>query len=293
MSDGALSQDEIDALLAGVDSAGIGSGPSSMPAMMSGGGGPDEDRRAFQDFLSANTGAQSSNLSMMTGAQAALGDPQVTFTNRDALLGQLSDTVTVVKADFSSGFPGEHVFVLPEATARKIASLMNKEDNIEMDEMAMSVIGEVVSQLVGTQITDLTKRTNNKSIAAMAPEAANIKKAAAALPAGEFLSALYRLDLGDGAQHQMWELYGGGLASDIARSLNGGTANTQGMPAMGGMPMQGMQGIGMPAMGGMPMQGMQGMGMPAMGGMPMQGMGGPANVQSVQFPNLMPRATHQ
>ena len=293
MSDGALSQDEIDALLAGVDSAGIGSGPSSMPAMMSGGGGPDEDRRAFQDFLSANTGAQSSNLSMMTGAQAALGDPQVTFTNRDALLGQLSDTVTVVKADFSSGFPGEHVFVLPEATARKIASLMNKEDNIEMDEMAMSVIGEVVSQLVGTQITDLTKRTNNKSIAAMAPEAANIKKAAAALPAGEFLSALYRLDLGDGAQHQMWELYGGGLASDIARSLNGGTANTQGMPAMGGMPMQGMQGMGMPAMGGMPMQGMQGMGMPAMGGMPMQGMGGPANVQSVQFPNLMPRATHQ
>ncbi|MCL2233864.1 MAG: flagellar motor switch protein FliN, partial [Treponema sp.] len=41
MSDGALSQDEIDALLAGVDSAGLGSSGSApvatMPAMAGGG----------------------------------------------------------------------------------------------------------------------------------------------------------------------------------------------------------------------------------------------------------------
>jgi flagellar motor switch protein FliN/FliY len=56
-----------------------------------------------------------------------------------------------------------------------------------------------------------------------------------------------------------------------------------GMPAMGGMDM----GMGM---GGMQMPGM-GMGMPGMGGMGMGGgmsAMGPANVQSVQFPNLMP-----
>jgi len=50
--------------------------------------------------------------------------------------------------------------------------------------------------------------------------------------------------------------------------------------------MQGM-GMGMP-MQGMPMQGMQGMGMPMQG----MGMGMPSNVQSVQFPNLIPH-THQ
>jgi len=331
MSDGALSQDEIDALLAGVDSAGLGgSSPAPVATMPVMGGSSEEDRRAFQEYLSANVGTMTSNLSMMmTGAAVTLREPQVSFTNRDMLLNQLPDMVTVAKADFTSGFPGEHVFILPEDTARSIAGLMNVDD-AAMGEMAMSVIGEVVSQLVATQIKDLEKKTNNKSIAYMAPEAANIRKAVAALPTGDFLSAVYQLDLGDGKPHQICEIYGGGIAGDIARALNGGGPQAMpamgggmGMPAMGGMPMgggamPGMQGMGgampgMPAMGGMPMgggmgmpgmqgmgggmPGMQGMGMPGMGmpmqGMGMPGMGAPTNVQAVQFPNLMPRATHQ
>ena len=288
MSDGALSQDEIDALLAGVDSAGIGS-PGGMPTatMAAPSGGAEDSRKAFQEFLTENISAESSNLSMMTGASVNLKAPQVNFTSRDALVGQLPDMVTVIKADFSSGFPGEHIFIMPEDTAKSIASLMNKEEDIAMDEMALSVIGEVVSQLIGTQITDLTKKTNNKSIAAIAPEAVNIKKAAAALPAGDFLSALYQLDLGDGKQNQIWEIYGGAVANDIAKALNGGSAPAMDMNGGMGMPNMGMpmQGMSMPGMG------MQGMPMP---GMSMAGMmGAPTNVQSVQFPSLMPRPTAQ
>ena len=308
MSDGALSQDEIDALLAGVDSGG-GGGPPPAPApapmmtMAAPAGGGEDERKVFQDFLTENIGAGSSNLSMMTGATVNLKEPNVSFTNRDALLGQFPDTVTVIKADFSSGFPGEHIFVMPEDTARAIASLMNKEENIEMDEMAMSVIGEVVSQLVGAQITDLTKKTNNKSIAPIAPEATNINKSVAALPGGNFLCASYPLDLGDGASHQIWEIYGGSVASDIARSLGGGGSAAMPGPSMGGGMDMGAMGMGMPQGGGMPM-GMPGMGMPQGGGMPMgmgmpamgmgmPGMGMPTNVQSVQFPNLTPRALPQ
>ena len=290
MSDGALSQDEIDALLAGVDSAGMGpSGGSSAAAMAGPSRTSEDDRRALQNFLSANIGTGSSNLSSMTGGSVTINEPKVAFTNRDALLAQLPDTVTVVKADFSSGFPGEHLFILPEDTARSLASLMNKEENIAMDDMAMSVIGEVISQMIGTQITDLTKKTNNKSIAAIPPEAANIKKAVAALPAGDFLSAVYPLDLGDGKPNQIWEIYGSSVTSDIARALNGGG----GAPSMGGMDMGSMQGMGMPGMG-MPGMGMPGMGMGGMG-MPMDGMsmGSPTNVQPVQFPNLMHKAMPQ
>jgi len=265
MSDGALSQDEIDALLSGVDSVGAVSSSSAQASASLG----EAERKAFADFLTANIKAESSNLSMMTGATVTLNPPDVSVTNRDALLAQLPETITVIKADFSAGFPGQHLFVLPEDTARSIASLMNKEENIEMDEMAMSVIGEVISQLIGTQITDLTKRTNNKSIAAIAPEATNIKKAVAALPTGDFLSAAYNLDLGDGKLHQVWEVYGGSVVADVAASLNGG-GSAQAKPAASG------------SMGGMGMN----------GGMSAMGMS-PTNVQAVQFPNLMPRATPQ
>ncbi|MCL2093191.1 MAG: flagellar motor switch protein FliN [Treponema sp.] len=276
MSDGALSQDEIDALLAGVDTAGSGPSPAGGSASS-----PSPDViKAFQEFLAANTGAESSNLSMMTGATLTLGDPELSFTSRDELLEQLPETVTVVRADFNSGFPGEHLFVLPEDAAKSIASLMNKEEDIEMDEMAMSVIGEAISQLVGTQITDLTKKTNNKSIAAMAPEAVNVRKATAALPGGEFLSALFTLDMGDGTSHQMWEIYGGGVAQDIGRALNA--------PVPAAMPAMAMSGATPGGMQGMSMNAMQ-----SMGGGGMSSMGNPTNVQSVQFPNLMPHTTPQ
>jgi flagellar motor switch protein FliN/FliY len=251
MSDGALSQDEIDALLAGVDSSSMGGGPvpQAAPAAVAQ-GGSEEERRALQNFLSSTVDAQSSNLSMMTGGSVSLKGPQVVFCPRENFLTRLPDMVTVVKADFSSGFPGDHLFILPEATARAIASLMNKEENIQLDEMAMSVIGEVVSQIVGTQITSLTDKTGNKSIASISPEAANVPKAVAALPGGEFAAATYQLDLGDGGSHQIWEILGPSVASDIARSLGG--------PA------------------------------PAMDMAAGMGMGPATNVQSVQFPNLMP-----
>jgi flagellar motor switch protein FliN/FliY len=245
-----------------------------LPAAAMAAGGGEDDRRALQNFLSSTVDAQSSNIAMMTGASASLKGPQVVFSNRDNFLAQLPDTVTVVKADFSSGFPGEHLYILPEATAKAIASLMNKEENIELDPMAMSVIGELVSQLVGTQITSLTDKTGNKSIASVAPEANNVPKAAAALPAGEFAGATYQLDLADGNNHQIWEIFGPSVAGDIARALNGGGAA---MPSLGG-------GMGMPAMD----MSALGMGMPNMsGGIPGMGMGQPANVQPVQFPNLM------
>jgi flagellar motor switch protein FliN/FliY len=303
MSDGALSQDEIDALLAGVDSSGMaGLAPSmptmTMPATAVASGGSDADRQALQNYLASTVDAQSSNLSMMMGGTVNLRSPQVNFASRENFLPQLPDTITAVKAEFSSGFPGEHIFIFPEAAAKAIASMMNKEENIELDEMAMSVIGEVVSQMVGTQITSVSDKTGNKSIASISPDAVNVPKAVAALPGGDFASAMYQLDMGGGKNFQIWEIFGSSVALDIARSLNGGGGAKStgmgapmgmGMPAMdlGAMQMPGMgvPSMGMPAMG-MPAMGMGGMQMPGMQ-MPGMGMGMPTNVQSVQFPNLM------
>jgi flagellar motor switch protein FliN/FliY len=266
MSDGALSQAEIDALLAGVDSSSPGGGSS-------GGGNGGAESKALQGYLSGTVGAQSSNLSTMTGAAVSLKGPEVGSFNRDSLMERLPDMVTAVKADFSAGFPGEHIFLFPEDTAKAIAALMNKEENIELDEMAMSVIGEMVGTIVGTQITTLTGKTGNKSIANVSPEAVNIPKATAALPAGDFQVADYQLDLGDGKSHRIWEVYGPSAAADITKALNAGPAPAAPKPA--------------PASAAPPPGGM------GFGGIMGGGMGSPTNVQSVQFPNLMPQPTAQ
>jgi len=273
MSDGALSQAEIDALLAGVDSGGGGAATAVASGSFS-----QKEQKALTDFFSSTLDVQSSNLSAMTGAEVSLKDPQLTINGRDTFLGQLSETVTVIKADFNSGFPGEHLFLIPEEGAKAIASLMNKEENIELDEMAMSVIGEVVSQMVGHQITALSDKTGNKSIASISPEVSNVPRAVVALPSGDFAGITYQLDLGDGKKFPMWEVLGPSVALDIAKALSGGGQQKQAGGAAsgsGGMNMGGMQ------------MGMGGMGMG--GGMAF----GPSNVQSVQFPNLMPHGGPQ
>jgi len=281
MSDGALSKAEIDALLSGVDSSpGGGSATATAPAPDGGGNFPPEHRKALETFFASTTDAQSSNLSMLTGAQVQMKGPQVTINGRDLFLGQLPDSVVVIKADFSSGFPGEHMFILPEDGAKAIASLMNKEENIQLDEMSLSVLGEAVSNLVGYQITALAGKTGNKSIANVPPEATNVPKAVVALPAGDFAGVTYELDLGDGKTCQLWEVLGPSVASDIAKALNsGGSAagQTKG-------PTAAPQGIG----GGMNMGGMQ-MGGSSGGGMQF----GSPNVQSVQFPHLSPHGGPQ
>jgi flagellar motor switch protein FliN/FliY len=265
MSDGALSQAEIDALLAGVDSGGGGATTAVAGSSFS-----EAELKALSGFFSSTAGAHSSNLSKMTGAELKLKNSQLTINGRDAFLEQLPEKVTVVKVDFNSGFPGEHLFIFPEDGAKAIASLMNKEDNIQLDEMAMSVIGEVISQMVGHQITALSDKTGNKSIASLPPEATNIPKAVVALPSGDFAGVAYQLDIGDAQSFPIWEVMGPSVASEIARALTGGGHKAAGNAmGMGGMGMSG---------------GMQGMG---------SGAFGPTNVQSVQFPNLMPHGGPQ
>jgi flagellar motor switch protein FliN/FliY len=311
MSDGALSQDEIDALLAGVDSSslgGLGGSPSSGASSSSNG-----ESKVLQDLLEGTIPILSSNFSMLTGVSVTLSGPQVESSDRDAFLSKLPDTVCAVKADLTAGFPGEHLYLLDEDTAKKIASLMNKEDNIDLDDMALSVIGEVFSQMSGSQITEITNKTGNKTVASMSPQVTNVPKAVVALPGGNFQAVTYQIDFGDGFKAPLWEVFSSQISSALNSALSGSKnaapssngfsgmdmgaipnlGGMQGVPSMGGMNMPGMSmpNMGMQGMGG----GMQGMSMPNMGGMNMGSImgGNPSNVQSVQFPGLNQQVTMQ
>ncbi|MDR0636994.1 MAG: flagellar motor switch protein FliN [Treponema sp.] len=268
MSESALSQEELDALLAGSD---IGGGDESA-------GGSEEARKALEDFLTGSTAALSSTLSQLTTPDASLKGPTVSFTNRDTFLGELSITVAVVKADFNSGFPGEHIFVMAEDTAKSVVGLMTHEEDVELDEHNLSVVSEMVSNLVGIQITTLTKQTGNQSIASIVPEATRVPKALVAFPSGDFLSAEYQLDLGDGKIRQFWEIYGSSVSEAIAYALSNG-AKAPSVPPRPA-PREAVS-SGAQASGG---------GRPAMG---MMSGSGSTNVQAVQFPSLTPHITAQ
>jgi flagellar motor switch protein FliN/FliY len=315
MSDGALSQEEIDSLLAGLD-GGAGPAAASSPPPR---GGPSllsaQEAQAFKAILDATLGAQSQNLSMITGLPVNLQSPAIDATNREGILRELPEEVLAVTVPFAGSLPGDHCFIFSKELALKIASLANKDEGLtDLDDMAISAVQECVSTLTGTQITVISEKTGNRNVQSSVAEGVFNPKAMARLPAGDIVRANYMLSIGDEKAVRLTELFALSFVKDVIASSGGGQqqpsmgggrqAQDSGyggaMGGMGGMGggMQGysggqqqmgggMQGFGggQQQLGGMGMGGgMQGYGMQ---GGPMGGyQGNPPNVQPVQFASL-------
>lgn len=319
MSEGSISQEEIDALLSGVDVGGLGSGGSfnSAPEV-------DIDVPTLQNFAGTIKDKLAEVIKNMTEKDTVPGSPTVEAIGRDQLLARLPEEVVAVMADFSSGLSGHHLFLMSPEFATKLVGYINKEENPALDDMGLSVISEVVSSHSGAEITELSKGGKLPGLATNPPEAVKEPKAMIRMPQGTFACFTYPVTVDD-EQFTLWEAVSGSAADGMARALGGGSkpasqpassANSgmENASAMGGAPQMSSPSAGFtqqPMMGGMQMGGnMMGMQQmqpnPAMmGGMQMGGnmmgmqqmqpnasmMGGvqmqtPPNVQSLQFPNF-------
>jgi flagellar motor switch protein FliN/FliY len=251
---------------------------------------------------------------MITGLPVTIQGPAVDGTNRDGFLRDVPEEVLSVSVPFAGSLPGEHGFVMSKEMAIKIASLANKDETLaDLDDMAISAVQECISTLAGTQITVVSEKTGNRNINAGVAEGTFGPKAMAKVPTGDFLRAIYPVQIGDGAPERLVELFALSFVRDVLASAGGPAQAQQGSAMMGGgqggqqgsmqgMQMGGQQGMQMGGQQGS-MQGMQYGGMQQMGGggmqMPqgapyggMQGYGGgfggmnPPNVQPVQFASL-------
>ena len=169
MSDGAISQDEIDALLSGVEVGGITGSSSSVNLNI--------DISILEKLVSDIKDEVLSKLNSMTGSEFSLSNPTVEITNRDQLLAKLPEMVVAVMDDFTTGLKGDHLFLLSPEFSQKITGLINKEDQAELDDMALSVISEVVSNHSGTEINVLSKDGKLPGLATIPPESLHVPKA--------------------------------------------------------------------------------------------------------------------
>lgn len=303
MSDGAISQDEIDALLSGVSVDGLNSS-----GHVSGGPAVHIDAQALTTFAGTLDAPFIEKLNSMTGTNFTGGTPSVEILDRDGLLSKIPEVVVSVTSDYSSGMAGEHLYLLAPELAQKIVNLITKEENADFDDMALNCISEVIAMHSGTEIQELDKTGKFPGLAANPPEAANSPKAMLRIPQNKFPLISYPVSL-DGQSYTLWECLGGEIAEQICKAYGGSdtaelesvaspdmSASQPGMNQMNGM--QPQMGMGMNPMGMQPqMMGMNQMGMQQqMMGMPQMaipqmpsgqtmGMNMP-NVQTLQYPNL-------
>ncbi len=217
MSDESLSQDEIDALLAGGDGGGANVNPLEI----------------FSGALISTTGNQEQALAAAAGGTATLGKPSVTA-------GAPADLAeTVVRVSCPLGDAGDHVYVISSEAGIAIAGASMGMDGVELDDAALNAIQEVFTQLVAP----VSEGLNGKSGVSVTPGVVEVSSVAAAevgLPAAA-VTATYDLTIGEAFSGTLYEVFQksfvdsfgtGGLAAagggmgDIMSGMMGG-ANVQ------------------------------------------------------------------
>jgi len=293
MSDGSLSQDEIDALLQGTDSISMdmdmGMDMGSSPSPFT-----DQERDILKRLLDSIVESQSSNLSMLTSQAAVMNKPTISLKTRDQLLGMLPDSVVEIKMDFTDGIRGEHLSYFTEPIAIRIAGLMLGQDGIELNEMALSTIGEAVSNILGPTTTALGNKIN-ATVKTSPPMYQKVNKRSASLPQGDSMVAVeYPVTIGS-ERSKIIDVYSLPLAKEmcslISRNEMGTDTGAKSNGNMGGMNfgneqdnMFGMDAFNQPSNQGGGQQPGNFYGGGGGGNRPNNA----PNVQSVQFPNFQP-----
>ena len=213
MSDGSLSQDEIDALLQETDNLEIDTG-SGLEGLLG-----EKERGQFLRLLEGVVGAQASNLSILTRKSVNLDKPVLQVVSGQELSGDLPEELVDVKIDFSEGLRGEHSYLLDLGTAQAIAGLMMGQAGVEMDDAAQSAVAEALSQMSGpvaTEIGNLVSRT----VKTAPPDFQRVGRDQARFPQGEAIVKVEYPILVEGqAPSRLLELFSLALVKEIAASL--------------------------------------------------------------------------
>ena len=216
MSDGVISQDEIDALLSSVDGGlgGLGGGSSS-------GGSSNIDTATLQKFADKMKDKLVATFNGTTGKDVfTVGTPTVEAVSRDQLLSKVPEDVVAVMADYKTALTGDHLFVFAPEFVQKVGSLVDPS----MEEaMVFEVIKEIVGGHSGSEISDLCAGGKLAGLETIPPEISKQPKAAVRMPEGNFALFSYPLTV-EGTEFTMWEAISSSVAEGMTKSINGGSS---------------------------------------------------------------------
>jgi flagellar motor switch protein FliN/FliY len=287
MSDGSLSQDEIDALLQGTDSIEMDTGAGAGASPIS-----DAEKGVLQEMLRGVTESQGSNLSILTGKTVTIGDPTVRVRAPAEITGTGPEDVVDVRVDLTDGLQGEHSYIVPASIAGTIAGLMMGQPGGELDEASLSAVAEAMSQITGTAATAISSQVG-RVVKTAPPDLRQTKRQQVRVPQGDScVTVEYPVSIEGFPTATLTEVFSLSLVKEIlSLAAGGGTTGADAGFAQAGAPAQASP-RSAPRAAAQP-QAAPGGGFQQTFG---QAFGGPAqgpamappNVQPVQFANLQP-----
>ncbi|MDE6743133.1 MAG: flagellar motor switch phosphatase FliY [Lachnospiraceae bacterium] len=316
--DGMLSQDEINALLSGIDTgnnddtAPAASDTSSDEELLS-----DIEKDAVGEIANISMGTSATTLYSLVNRKVNITTPKVSLATWDSIVEDYPTPCVFVQIKYTIGLNGSNILVLREEDVKIITDLMMGGDGTntdgELGELHLSAISEAMNQMMGSAATSLSSMIGQK-IDISPPSATHVNvnelKDAGVVQEfidGTFVKIAFRMQIGDLIDSIIMQLYPLDFAHSLYDIFMSQQAAAEPEPAPEPAPAaapapapqaapvmeqtavqqapmgQEMPQQMMPQMGMQPMM-MQGQPMPYM----MPQMAAPMNVQSAQFQAFTP-----
>ncbi len=160
--DGILSQDEINALLAGanLDSISDPAANSEEETLT------DEQKDAIGEVSNISMGTAATTLSTLLNRQVNITTPSVTYMKWDELTQSYDKPCVFLQIQYTEGLDGSNVLVLREDDVKIITDLMMGGEGVVSDdaisELHLSAIGEAMNQMMGSAATSMSSMLNRK-----------------------------------------------------------------------------------------------------------------------------------
>ena len=246
--DGMLSQEEINALLSGMDSDGDSNTEQSTTDS-------ETNENEFLTESEKDTVGEISNISMGTAAttlsslvnqKVNISIPVVTYETWDKLAEGYDRPCVFLQIQYREGLDGNNVLISKETDVKIIADLMMGGDgtntDVELGELHLSAICEAMNQMMGSASTSLSSMLNMKidispPTASLVDLNENIDEAEIAnfLSQG-FVKNAFKMTIGDLVSSEIMQLFPVDFAKDLCNRFaadNG--SDVQETPVSGGM----------------------------------------------------------
>ena len=252
--DGMLSQEEINALLNGMntdtDSATDTSADTITSEKVNNGNSDNSANEEFLTDIEKDTVGEISNISMGTAAttlsslvnqKVNISIPVVTYATWDDLVKSYDRPCVFLQIQYKEGLDGNNILILKENDVKIIADLMMGGDGTNTDgeitELHLSAICEAMNQMMGSASTSLSSMLNMKID--ISPPTASLVDLNDNLDQNEisdflskgFVKNAFKLTIGDLVDSEIMQLFPVEFAKNLCRRFeNGSDVETASLP---------------------------------------------------------------
>lgn len=263
--DGMLSQEEINALLAGASGSGDSSTTDSSADNNAQNAAGQEDnsntpsaqneqqfvlsdseKDAVGEISNISMGTAATTLSSLLNQKVNITTPTVEVSTWDELSVKYDRPCVMLQISYKEGIDGNNVLILKERDVKIITDLMmggagQVDDDEPLSELHLSAIGEAMNQMMGSAATSMSSMFNRKID--ISPPIANMVETYSDsiddLPPflkGQFVMVAFKMQIGDLIDSEIMQLYPIEFAKELlnlfAPELNGSSsANAESQPA--------------------------------------------------------------